>query len=377
MAKAKRRGNGEGSLVQRSDGRWQASIIIDGKRTYFYGTTRKEAQQKLDRAKQQAANGMHMASDQITVGGFLEFWLREVVAPHVRPATLKLYTHRTNHYLIPYLGKIKVQRLTPQTIVTFQNAMLKAGKSPRTTRDVKNVLSMALKQAMIWGIVSRNVASLVTSPPIEASEPVIPASADVHCLLSAAETTTESVIVALGALMGMRSAEARALRWTDVDFEAKTINIQLQIALVRQGAPQFVPLKTKGSRRTLPIPDPVLALLHRHKAAQLRSRMEHASIWQDYDLVLCTDEGTTISSGMLLHRFHALCKRAGRPEYRYHSLRHACASMLADMGVPIKTAMDVLGHVDPTMTERVYTHSYPEAKQRALEGLGAVFSEVG
>ena len=72
-----------------------------------------------------------------------------------------------------------------------------------------------------------------------------------------------------------------------------------------------------------------------------------------------------------------MCERAGLPDYRYHALRHACASMLADMGIPIKTAMDILGHTDPSVTQRVYTHSYPEAKQRALEELGAMFDEVG
>lgn len=373
----RRRGNGEGSIVQRSDGRWQASINVDGKRVYFYGKSRKEAQQKLDRARHQSANGINVASDQMTIETFLEFWLREVAAPNVRPSTLKVYANKVNTYLIPYLGKIKIQRLTPQMIVIYQNTLIKAGKSPRIVRDTKTVLSMALKQAMTWGIVSRNVASLVTSPTIETPDPVVPSTGEIRRLLDIAETTTESLIVAFGALLGMRSAEVRALRWADVDIPNKTIEIRSQIALQPQGAPEFTPLKTKASRRSLPIPDPVLSLLHQHKAAQLRERMTFVSIWNDYDLVLCSQLGETISSGMLLYRLRAICTRAGLPQYRYHSLRHACASMLADMGVPIKTAMDILGHVDPTVTQRVYTHSYPEAKQRALDGLGAMLEQAG
>lgn len=376
MAK-RRRGNGEGSIIQRGDGRWQASFTVDGKRQYYYGTTRKEAQQKLDRAKHQSANGMNIASDQMTLGTFLEFWLREVAAPNVRPSTLKVYATKINNYLIPHLGKVKIQRLTPQMLVVYQNTLLKAGKSPRIVRDTKMVLSMALKQAMVWGIVSRNVASLVTSPHIETPDPITPRADDVRRLLDIAENTTESLIVVLGALLGMRSAEVRALRWADVDLQGKVIEIRSQIALRPQGAPEFMPLKTKASRRSLPISDQVRDLFHRHRAVQLRDRLRFAAIWNDYDLVLCSNLGETISSGMLLYRLRAMCTRAGLPQYRYHSLRHACASMLADKGIPIKTAMDILGHIDPTVTQRVYTHSYPEAKQKALDGLGAMLDEVG
>jgi len=132
--------------------------------------------------------------------------------------------------------------------------------------------------------------------------------------------------------------------------------------------------KTATSCRTLPLPAELVAALKAHRARQNGERLKAGDRWKDYGLVFSTSIGTPISPRNLVRDFQALREKAGLPPMRFHDLRHSCISFLAVQGVPARTAMEIAGHSQITLTMNVYAHVVDEAKRAALGGLGRLLA---
>ena len=148
-----RRGNSEGSIYRRADGRWTASIDLGHsggrrRRKAFYGATRQEVARKLQAAQHALADGLPLVDQRQTVGGFLEVWLKDSVARKVRPKTLQRYQEIVRLHLAPRLGRIRLAKLTPAHVERMMNDALAQGASPRSACHHRAVLRTALNVAM-------------------------------------------------------------------------------------------------------------------------------------------------------------------------------------------------------------------------------------
>src|SRR5712692_2327075 len=115
-----RRGHGEGSIYQRKDGRWAASITLEGrKRKTFYGKTRKEVQEQLKIALREQQQGTLVTGPQQTIKHYLEHWLEEVHKPAIRFTTYRGYRIFLDKHILPALGHVQLQKLTPQHVQAF------------------------------------------------------------------------------------------------------------------------------------------------------------------------------------------------------------------------------------------------------------------
>ena len=132
MAKSKLRGHGEGSVYKRKDGRWAASMTLeDHSRKYFYGETRKEAYEKLQKALHEQKQGTLLVGPQQTMKDYLEYWLEEVHKSKLRIGTYRSYRGVLNCHLIPGLGHIRLQKLTPQHVQSlYSKKHTEEGLSP-------------------------------------------------------------------------------------------------------------------------------------------------------------------------------------------------------------------------------------------------------
>jgi integrase len=167
--KRRKRGQGEGSIFKRKDGRWASTInlgYLGGKlrRKTFYGKTRAEVAEKLTGALGDKKKGIPISTERQTIGQFLDRWLRDCAKPRTRPSTFAGYEFIVSHYLKPELGKIEITQLSPQRVQAHLNEFVERGYSGQTARHARSVLRSALNQALRWGLVARNVATLVDSP---------------------------------------------------------------------------------------------------------------------------------------------------------------------------------------------------------------------
>ncbi len=371
---AKRRGHNEGTVRQRSDGRWEAMISLPGrKRRSLYGKTRKEAQDKLRGALRDVDLGLDLVAGRQTVEQFMIRWLEDVARPKLRPSTLKSYESYVRLHIIPTLGHHRLTKLTPQDVQTFLNAKSATGLSPRTVQYIRAILRRALGQAVKWGLVGRNVAALV-DPPRSVRKLVEPLSAD-HARAFIAATASDRLgpLFHVAIASGLRQGELFGLRWQDVDLNAGTLTVRHAMQRVN-GKPTFVEPKTALSQRTVTLPASAVAALRAQRTCQIENRLLAGSRWQDWGLVFSSTIGTPLEPSNVGHRLHKLLEGAGLPRQRFHDLRHCAASLLLAGGVAPRTIMGILGHSQIGLTMNTYAHLSPGLERDAAAALGAILA---
>lgn len=160
-----RRGNGEGSIYRRQDGRWAGSLTLrTGRRRIVYGTTRQEAAAGLASLVRERDLQLPAPTGRLTIAKFLSQWLEGVVKPSVRPSTYASYRDNVRLHIAPELGRIRVAELLPQDVQAFLSRMTASGLSASSVRYLHAILRSALSRAVEWGEAGRNVARVVSPP---------------------------------------------------------------------------------------------------------------------------------------------------------------------------------------------------------------------
>src|SRR6266567_2316720 len=247
-----RRGHGEGSITRRKDGRYQAAITLENhERKYFYGKTRKEVQEKLNKALYEQKQGTLVTGPQQTLKAHLERWLEQVCKLTMRPNTYKNYRSAINCHLIPALGHIKLQRLTVGHLQAFYAE--KAGKlKPATLAGINAALSGALEDALIQGFIGRNVAKLVDLPSVERYEGQVLSVEQAKKLLEVARGSRLDALLLVAVTTAVRRGELVALHWSDVDLEKGVLQVRHTLAWMRgKGFVEGEPKSKAGRRKVM------------------------------------------------------------------------------------------------------------------------------
>lgn len=374
----RRRGHNEGGIYQRkSDGLWVGAVHLGWengkrKRKVVYGKTRADVAQKVARLLHDQAKGLPIKTKETRLGDFLDRWLADVVAPSVRPRTCASYKTTVERHLKPALGGITLGKLTQDHVARMLRAKEAEGLSGRTVANLRVVLGIALHEAMRQDLVGRNVAALVRPPKVQPFEgqPLTPE--EVTAFLSTVEDDRLGPMYATAILTGLRQSELFGLRWPNVDLDAGTLTVREQLRMVG-GTPTWVEPKTKRSRRTVPLPVSLVAILRAHRERQLRERAEAGARWKDHNLVFTTPLGTPLDPSNVRKHFLARLGDAGLAPRRFHDLRHTTATLLAGRGVPQRTVMEILGHTQAATTANVYTHISTDTMREATDRLGDLF----
>ena len=373
-----RRGHGEGSIYQRSDGRWAASISLEGgKRKTFYGKTRKAVQEQLKTALHQQQQGILATGPQQKVEQFLQHWLENVHKQSIRSRTYERYEEIVRLHLVPGIGHHQLQKLSPQHLQSFYTQKLEEGLSTTTVISFHNVLHKALETAVRWNLISRNVCDLV-SPPRRKRFEIQPLSVEqVQQLLATTRDHRLEALFLLALATGMRRGELLGLKWQDINFQAEMLQIRRILTRVptKVKKPQgstYVEAepKTEKGRRSILLPQFVLEALKQHRARQSEARLKAGVEWQEHDYVFCTSVGTHLHPTRdVLNQLKVLLAKAGLPDIRFHDLRHSSATMLLSMGVHPKIVQEILGHSQISMTMDTYSHVLPTMQKEAMSKL--------
>jgi integrase len=399
------RGQGEGSIYQRfNHGKsvWVAALTIPGKRypKTFVRKTRKEAAEKLAEAQHQISTGLSLLDGKLTVGQYLDHWLKEVVVHSSNsPKTKTGYESHVRIWLKPELGHIKLNQLSITPIRSLLAKMKAAGKSPRTRQSTHAVLRIALGDAEREGLVHRNTAKLVTvsASPSEAPSPREPYTVDeLEKFLAAAKCHRLEALFVLAVTTGLREGEMLGLTWKDVVIDTADENQALiSRSLKEYGAKKrgdflwyFEGVKTKRSMRTIGLPDIAAKALRAHRerqaveynAAGKKLWISGASLGLPDDLIFSTPIGSPIHSYDVSKLFRKLQASAGLREVgqkqRPHDLRHAAASYWAHSGESLHSIMGYLGHSSISITANLYTHLMPGESKKAARKMDSYLDGI-
>ena len=287
--------------------------------------------------------------------------------------------------------------MTAQDIDGFYADLLKSGKSPARVKQFHRIISAALAQGEKWDLVRASVARKASPPRVD-KKPLNPPPPDrVRALIDAAassHTPELATMITVAALTGMRRGELCGLRWSDIDWQGSALTVHRSISETPGRLDHKLP-KTHQVRH-LELGEHTMAVL----AGRLQRMMDAASeaeidlVEDAYVFSPSIDGSAPMRPSTVTQAFGRLCRRmegpatkaakeAGRKlqaaemwNYRFHDLRHYTATELFRAGHHARTVADRLGHSDPALTLRVYTHDTQDqaiAAATSLEvGLGAV-----
>ena len=368
-----KRANGEGSIYKRRDGRWTAAVTLpNGKRKHLYARTRAEAEKKRRLVLRQMDDGLPLVDERVRVAEYLERFIATVGKATLKPRTLREYQRIIRQHLNPSLGRLKLRSLSPEQVQQYMNEKLAAGLSAQSVKNHHSVLRRALSDAERWGLVSRSVAKLVTPPRVVTPEIEPLTTQEARQLIDALGEDPLAPVYEVALSLGLRQGEILGLQWDHVDLEERTLRVST--ALQRfDGRYHLVEVKSVRSRRTLPLPEHLVGTLRRRKLRQAEERLKAGSDWGgEWDLVFTTPLGQPLSGPSVTHRFQKLLAHAGIRRKRFHDLRHSCGSFMLAEGVPLRVAMEVLGHADISVTANTYSHVMPELSRDAAERVGSL-----
>ena len=368
-------GAGDGSVYQRaSDGRWLAVIDLGGGhgkvrvRKTVSAKTRAEVIRKLRKVQQQMDAGV------LPESASTEEWLRhwvENIAPRtkrkgvlIRERTLIGYRSYINTWLIPHLGRIRLQHLTPDHVRAMYSAMRRDGRSETTIRQAHAILHRALRVAMLEGRVVRNAAAMQDSPSaIENPTPHLTV-AEARKVLAAAAGGRELVRAMCALVLGLRQEEALGLRWEDVDLDARVLRVER--AVQRQVGKGLVvtDVKSRTSRRALPLPP---AVAEAFTGLRMMSGGE-GWVFPGFQPENPTDPRRDYQA------WRELLERAGVRHVPLRGARPTAASAMLAEGAPAEVIAEILGHAKGSIkvAEEHYLHTTEDARASALGATAAL-----
>lgn len=355
-----KRANGTGSRAYlRKDRRWVAKLTLgerDGRQWQrgYYGETAEEAERKRDEASRRLGLGLDVQDPTLRLADYLADWLRRLEVKGRSPKTTNRYRGIVEHQINPMLGAVPVSRLTTERVEGLLEE-LAATLAPRTVFHVRAVLRAGLRRAVRRGLLRANPAVDVEMPVGEpAAEQRSLDAAEAIALLGHLAGSRLEPIVTVAITTGLRQGEVLALRWDDVDLEARTLRV--------------LGTKTKASVATTSLSETATRSLRAWRRRQASEQLLAGSEWRDRrGLVFTRPDGQPALARTVLGHLQTAAVDAGIGHLTFHQLRHTAGSLLQAEGVDIKTIQRVLRHATITTTADRYVHVVDETLRAAAD----------
>ena len=373
-----------GHITQRAKGSW--SIVLDlgrdpstGKRRQKWVTvrgTKKDAEKKLTELQSQLDSGDYVQSAKLTLGEFLERWLKDHVWPYLSPETAQGYQVIVQKHLIPALGRRALNNLQPDVLQAYYAQKLasgrrdgKGGLSPRTVRHHHTTLHTALKSAVKWKLLTRNPADAVEAPRFQRREMKTLDETGLISFLESIQGSEYHPLFYTILYTGMRRSEALAVRWRDLDLVLGQLSINRTLHHLEDGTMVFRTPKTPKSRRLIPLTPTNSIVLRDHYQRVKEQRSALGNLLTDEDLVFAHTDGSPLLPHSITNAWKRLVKQAGYQGIRLHDARHTHVSVMLKQGVDPKTISERVGHSSVVITLDTYAHLLPGMQDAAAGGL--------
>jgi integrase len=374
--KQTRRVRGEGSVFQREDGRWVASVPLGGgKKKQEYYDTKPQAERAKRKMLNDLEQGKLLTTQDQTLGSYLEYWLG-VRHSSLKLTTYSMYRRYLMDYVVPVLGHVKLRKLTGDMFQSLYTKLEDEDFSPNTVRLIHSIVKKALSDALRWKKIVFNPVKDADPPKYRKRTMTVLTLEQAKMLIESARSVRMKCLLQV-ALLGLRRGELLALRWGDVDLEKAELRVEQALSYVPNpdtGDCVFFVTdpKTEAGRRVVSLPQFVVDALRGYQKYQLGLRAR-SSNWQEKDLVFATEDGGYIEPQNVYAAFKVLLKEAGLPDIRFHDLRHSAISIWLAMGINLKVVQELVGHSDIRVTMNIYGHAFPGMHRDAMDDFDRLF----
>ena len=385
-----RRGNNEGSIYKDKQGRWRGAVTLyttEGKqkKKIFYGKTKREVTDKVNQVLSELRSNTYIEPSKVTLYEWLCTWLEHYCRNQVRETTFINYETFVERHIQPTIGNLKLCDLNTMIMQQFYNERMKNGNlvtggglSPKTLRNLHNMLHKALDQAVALDMIAKNPTQFTNIPRGYKQERRFFTVEEQQKLQSCLKNEKIGMLVLLDLYTGMRQGELLALMWKDVHLNpngnsylrvTQTLNrIKLRTPVdgrsttLRIGYP-----KTPHSIRTIPLLPDIAKALIEHRTKQIEYYRDHSIVDPGY--VFTNSIGGFVDPHNFQHEFKRMLKRHGIREVNVHGIRHTFATRALENGMSMKTLSQILGHSSTAFTMDVYGHVTDELKISEMANL--------
>lgn len=392
------RDKGSGGLYQDARGLWTAAVELPPdhtgrrRRKVIRRKNKRDALTALRDARKELERAGDLPTASPTVNQWMTLWLDRIAAPRLKPRTLATYRSYTTQHIVPAIGRIRLDKLTPDHVRRVHEHITSRGLSPTTALQAHRILAKALEDAVREGRISQSPTEHMDAPRrAVAVRPALSADDARHLLLSCPPSERARWSVAL--LAGLRQGEALGITTEalNLDTGMLTVSWQLQRLPYQHGC--RVPC---GRRRGGDCPDRRVTIPPdqevRHVSGGLwLTRPKSRAGWRQVPLApplwraLLEHDGPPGMQGLVFARpdgrpvdpkddaaaWDAALRAAGLPDVPLHSARHTTATLLHALGVDSDTRQQILGHSSATVTAG-YTHISTPVMREAMGLLGGL-----
>ena len=316
----------------------------------------------------------------IPVYDYLVSYLKRV-EPELQKNTIVSYRSMTNGKIRRYFQRrpqLTVGNLKPQDIQDFYQSLFADGVVANTVIHYHALLRRAFQQAFKEERIDANPFDRVGRPKKNKFHGENYTQEELLTLLHLARGDVIYPAILLAGAMGLRRSEALGVRWSRIDWEKRTVLLDTKIVEYRENGKKKVEpveeMKNKSSRRTLPLPDPVVEMLQAQKEhREVYRKMFQGSYNAQYLDYVCVNQlGELLRPSYVTDHFRELLEKYGLRHIRFHDLRHTFASLLINQDVPLINVSNFLGHSDLSTTANIYAHLDKASKQASA----AVISDI-
>lgn len=359
------------NIYKRRDGRWEGHIKkADGKYKYVYAKTYKEVREKK-KNYDESAHENKPASPATDAAGLFEYWL-ESVKDRVKPQTYQNYDCCIQKYVLPFFSKTGNERITKLSSTQFAKSIRDNDLlSQSYKKKLLTIFKTALREMLKGTDEFFSITEAVKLPKAENAEIQV-FSINEQRLIENAALYYEDV-KALGILLcfytGIRIGELCALKYSDLDFEARTMHITKTVSRIKNYRPEgkktillVGTTKSQKSVRNIPLPDFLMRLSY-----------ERNMQWTKGDCYLLSGTNTPTDPRTYQKLYKKVLKSAGVKDRKFHAIRHTFATRALELGIDIKTLSEILGHSSVSITLNVYAHSLLEQKRIAMDRLNNLY----
>ena len=381
---SRKRANGEGSIRKRKDGRWEGRYTVGhdpatGKQIFknVLGRSQAEVKEKLTKAISESDGIDVVRAEEYTVAEWVNTWFELYSKPHVRESTALYYQNIIRYHVIPYIGEIKLRKLTSMNVQKLYRDLADHGRvrkeqkektpglSSTGVRGVHMMLHNCLDQAVKERLIPFNPTEACKIPKLQKKEMKVLQPEDVGKYLKAAEARGALAMFYLELSTGIRKGELVALLWSDLDAERKTVSVSKQ-AYYNGGEVKIIRPKTSNSVRKISIAQDVVDLL----------QAEHDRHPDNPWMFPSGKTGGMYFPDSVVNLHKKILRDAGLEDLRFHDLRHTFATLALQNGVDVKTVSSMLGHYNAGFTLNTYTHVTARMQQDAAEKMGGFLSQA-
>lgn len=353
---------------KRADGRYQTSVVVDGKKKYLIANSSEALDKKVIEAKYLEDKGVSLSNNDITLGAFSDKWL-EINSAGKEENTIKEYKYIINSYIKPNLGHLKIKKIKVYDIKEVINSLM-SNNHQRLAKKFYMYIKSILNDAVQNDIILKNPVLSIKAPKYKPNEKVPLTEEEDKLLVECSKSHKYGLFFLLIRFTGIRKEEASAIEITDIDLENNTISINKAISFAtNQG--HLKPTKNRKDRNVY-ILKIFKDMLEERVNYCKENNIKYLFTKQTNPKERISDSSiTTMCSSFLLYINKTYLKRLEEKNkdkkenerekpveihFTLHQLRHSFCTMLYYSDIGIKEAQELMGHSSADMVYDIYTH---------------------